>query len=122
LNSQCVGISFPRTNKPQKFDIYRFTELTKSPSGSYQNIPKDGSNGIPVYHTKDWMLDEASNSQKIGEINIIRLNMLTREVEGTFYFRAFGYKFGESSVNPINDSVNITKGEFFYRWRVNWEY
>jgi hypothetical protein len=122
LDSLSISISFPKTDKPKKFDIYRFTEITKSPSGTYQSIHKDSSNGIIVYHTINWKSDEDSNSQKVGEINIVRINKLTREILGTFYFRAFGYNFNEPYVNSINDSVTITKGEFFYQWPVNWKY
>jgi hypothetical protein len=119
LDSLSIGIGFPKTDQPKKFDIYRFTEVTKSPSGTYHNIHKDGSNGIIVYHTINWESNEDLNTQKVGEINIVRINKLTREIAGTFYFHAFGYNFNEPYVNSINDSVAITKGEFFYQWPVN---
>lgn len=118
LNRKSVSISFPWTDHPAKFEIYRTEPGSNEAKGFYQYVLKTCVDGnLTVFHTTDFNHADHFRTEKIGEIDITYVNLNEREFRGTFYFTAYGYLFPltEGSIKSTNYRVEIKEGSFYYK-------
>lgn len=115
LNRINLSIEFPKTDKPKKFNIYRYLNQPAYPSCFYQFVVDHPDTGIIVYETRNISNIRSYDTIKVGEINITRANASIYEFEGTFYFKAYSYLHRDGIISSIGDSVEIKNGEFYYK-------
>ena len=117
LNRRYLEISFPKISKPVTFYVYRSTNLHEQPFAYYAQVPKTSENGLVGYYTHIMSDTENTEKQKVGEISVSRIDWESREIRGTFSFTATGYEVAaQEYFVPINKSVTVSNGEFYYRW------
>ena len=115
-----ISITFPKTNRPQKYSIFRKNPTQDVSHGSFQNIVKlADEKGLEVFYSSPWPYEKNENSiDVVGEINITYANIKKNEYSGTFKFQAFGY-YHTSEVNKSGNTVEITDGSFHGIWPTN---
>ena len=117
MNRQCFGIRFSKTKKTQTFEILRGSDESQLSSAFYMKVQKYApSSGLEIFHTQNITNDASFNNQKVGEIIIKHIDWGNREIEGTFYFKAFGYLDSGEYITPTTNSMNVSNGEFYYHW------
>lgn len=120
LNRQNLRISFPTTQKPASFNIYRSLDLSKNCSALYAVVPKYAQdNDLETFHTQDVLNVNNQDKTLLGQITISRINRDTREIEGTFNFTAYGYKYINETIYSTDKYINISNGKFYYHWDDN---
>lgn len=117
LNNHSISITFPQVDHPQKISLYK-TDSSSSAEASFQYMNQSLDGALIVFYTNSFPYERNAYEQKVGEIDITRINNQTYEFEGSFWFEASGYKHQYTSglISPTNESVNITQGEFYYHW------
>jgi hypothetical protein len=117
LNRQSFEICFPKSTDAQTFSIYRISDLMLEPSAYYMKVLKvTPPTGVEVFYTRNLINKEDTHNEKVGEITVSRIDMQTREVEGSFNFKANGYTLLSVNVKPTNSTVIVTEGKFYYHW------
>ena len=117
LNRQNFEIRFPKSTTAQTFSIYRISDLMLEPSAYYMKVLKvTPSTGNEIFYTRNLTNKEDTHTVKVGEITVSRIDMQSREIEGTFNFKAFGYTQISVNIKPTNSTVNVTDGKFYYHW------
>jgi hypothetical protein len=117
LNRQSFEICFPKSANAQTFNIYRISDIMLEPSAYYMKVQKvTPPSGNEIFYTRNLINKDNTDSEKVGEITVSRIDMQSRELEGTFNFKAYGYTQISLNIKPTSETVNVTDGKFYYHW------
>ncbi|NLU38096.1 MAG: hypothetical protein GXX78_04305 [Bacteroidales bacterium] len=119
LNNHSISLEFPFPKSAGSYNILRYPGLSEDPSACYQTKLQNIEGSVSeIYDTHDILAAPSSFLPvKTGEIVITRFDTKNRFVSGTFWFKAYGYYLGtDENYHALNDTVEVTNGQFCYHW------
>ena len=119
-NGRHLKVKFPYSEAKLEntIPILRESVHTARCSGSAHNEPvaltSDGQENLlysTLYHSQI-----KKTPQKIGQIKIIKFDEKNKTIEGTFYFKAYGYYHDKDYIVQTDQMIEVSNGEFYVEW------
>ena len=114
-------VKFPFSKLAQSYDVMRTADSTCVLGGYYSNSSNFAVDTGYVEFKTTFYPNEKISEFKVGELKVTQLDWEKRVVAGEFNFKAYGYyndwkPKDHTKITPIDSTLTVTKGSFFYQW------